>query len=177
MLDLRQQLYQILQGRVCLVGVGNVELGDDGFGMRLAEALRDWRLAIGDWRVVAARCEPERHLGELTDSGFDTVLFLDAVEFGAEPGAVVLLNSSEMAARFPQISTHKLSLGLLAKMIETSGASKCWLLGAQPASLRQGAGLSSAIQTTLEILEGWLAELMEQPSSRPGVKAERLIAC
>jgi Ni,Fe-hydrogenase maturation factor len=35
--DLRQQLEACFQGRVCLVGVGNPDLGDDGLGVRLAE--------------------------------------------------------------------------------------------------------------------------------------------
>ena len=34
--DLRGQLEQTLQGRVCLMGVGNTEYGDDAFGVRLA---------------------------------------------------------------------------------------------------------------------------------------------
>jgi hypothetical protein len=37
--DLREQLRACLQGRVCLVGVGNADHGDDGFGVRLAESL------------------------------------------------------------------------------------------------------------------------------------------
>ena len=39
MKDLRQQLAELLQGRVCLMGLGNVDCGDDGFGVRLAEDL------------------------------------------------------------------------------------------------------------------------------------------
>ena len=30
--DLREQLRQCFQGRVCMMGLGNVEYGDDGFG-------------------------------------------------------------------------------------------------------------------------------------------------
>jgi hypothetical protein len=38
--DLREQLQQLLEGRVCLMGLGNVDYGDDGFGVRLAEELK-----------------------------------------------------------------------------------------------------------------------------------------
>ena len=38
--DLREQLQQLFQGRVCLMGLGNVAYGDDGFGVRLAEELK-----------------------------------------------------------------------------------------------------------------------------------------
>ena len=64
----------------------------------------------------------------------------------------MLLDSDEMAARFPQISTHKLSLGLLAKQVEANGRTKAWLLGVQPESLRPGEELTPAVRATLELL-------------------------
>jgi hydrogenase 3 maturation protease len=188
MSDLREQLQQLLQGRVCLIGLGNVDYADDGFGVRLAEELKseirnpksegnpksetrsegprrtssDFELRpsfgfqISDFgfgsQVVIAGTSPERFLGRVADEGFDHVIFLDAVEFGGAPGAVVLLNSDEMAARFPQISTHKLSLGLLARQMETNGRTKAWLLGVQPESLKPGQPLSPTVQATLELL-------------------------
>ena len=39
MSDLRGQLQQTLRGRVCLMGLGNTDYGDDGFGVRLAKAV------------------------------------------------------------------------------------------------------------------------------------------
>ncbi len=43
MTDLGEQLRQCLAGRVCLLGLGNEDFGDDGLGVRLGERL----LAIG----------------------------------------------------------------------------------------------------------------------------------
>ena len=39
MADFLQQFKLCLPGRICLLGLGNVDSGDDGFGVRLAEAL------------------------------------------------------------------------------------------------------------------------------------------
>lgn len=213
--NLREQLQQCFQGRVCLMGLGNVDYGDDGFGVRLAEALGDsgaasvdqsrydssvrsgmfivagqpvnqapsgaacgrtpprepamplltelendlaepdgYRHAApnGALRVVKAGTAPECFIGRIADEGFDHVIFLDAADFGAAPGAVVLLDSDEMAARFPQISTHKLSLGLLAKPVESNGRTKAWLLGVQPQSLKPGEQLSPTVNATLQLL-------------------------
>jgi hydrogenase maturation protease len=187
--DLREQLQQCLQRRVCLLGLGNVDYGDDGFGVRLAEELDKaetrrskaegnpnpegrshpresghsefgFRPSFGLWpsgfgfqrHVIVAGTEPERFIGRLADEGYDHIIFLDAVEFGGAPGSVVLLNSEEMVARFPQVSTHKLSLGLLARQIEANGRSKAWLLGVQPESVRPGGALSPNVQATLELL-------------------------
>jgi hydrogenase maturation protease len=179
--DLRAQLEQCLQGRVCLMGLGNVDYGDDGFGVRLVEALaRSERrelggesLSSGDSNatfskptagnngvsdlglplcLINAGTTPERFTGRVADGGFDHIIFLDAVEFGGAPGSVVLLNSDEMAARYPQISTHKISLGLLAKWAEANGTTQAWLLGVQPELLKSGEGLTPRVQSTLELL-------------------------
>ncbi len=164
--DLRQQLESLLRGRVAFVGVGNVEYGDDGFGMRLAEQLVSNGLAD----VIVAGNTPERFIGRIADEGFDTVLFLDAVEFGAEPGSVVLLDSDEMASKFPQLSTHKISLGLLSKWVESNGTTKALLLGVQPESLKASADLTKTVQTTLDVLLELLCELM---SAKQGIGTTR----
>ena len=101
----------------------------------------------------------------MTDGAFDTVLFLDAVECGAAPGAVVLLDAAEMASRFPQVSTHRISLGLLAQMIEANGRTRVWLLGVQPASLKPDDRLSSAVAASVECLAGLLTEPLEEALS------------
>jgi hydrogenase maturation protease len=217
--DLREQLQQLLEGRVCLMGLGNVAYGDDGFGVRLAEALATtvyrganaqfqncWDFSVsfpltpdlslgesenpipspdeyrrlglvenratclplpkGEGRgegeagmglgpcphVFIAGTTPERWISRVVDEEYDHLVFLDAVEFGGTPGSVVLLDSDQMAARFPQISTHKLSLGLLAKRVEANGRTKAWLLGAQPQSLRSGEELTPAVRATLELI-------------------------
>ncbi len=173
--DLREQLRQLLQGRVCLMGLGNVAYGDDGFGVRLGEELksegrrpkaeirpksegRNQALSGGASdarprsRVIIAGTNPERWISHVADEEYDHLVFLDAVEFGRAPGSAVLLNSNEMAARFPQISTHKLSLSLLAKQAEANGKTRAWLLGVQPESLKPGKELTPPVRATLELL-------------------------
>jgi hydrogenase maturation protease len=135
-----------------------VDGGDDGFGVRLAEALA--RAGVPD--VVIAATAPEQLAGRCVDNGFDHLVFLDAVDFGAAPGSVVFLNSREMAARFPQISTHHISLGMLAKYVETGGRSRAWLLGAQPASLKPATALSPAIRSTLDVLAELMASVVSE---------------
>ena len=158
--DLREQILYSLGGRVCFIGLGNVDSGDDGFGVRLAEALV--RAGVPD--VLIGATAPEPLAGRCARSGFDHLVFLDAVDFGAAPGSVVFLNSGEMAARFPQVSTHNLSLGMLAKCVESAGQTRAGLLGAQPQSLKRGLALSPALQSTLSIL----AELISNASFLSG---------
>jgi hydrogenase maturation protease len=155
MKDLRQQLEELLQGRVCLMGLGNVDCGDDSFGVQLAEEL----LEAGVPDVVIAGTAPEDYIGRIADQGFDRLVFLDAVEFGASPGSVVLLNAREICARYPQISTHKISLGVLAKWVRASSRTKVWLLGVQPQSISPGQTLTPTVSATRDLLRMLLLEV------------------
>ena len=167
--SLRQRLQACLTARVCLVGIGNPDRGDDGFGTRLAEAVR----TLGYPDVIVAERTPERYMPQLSRGDFQTVLFLDAVEMGAAPGGVVLLEGREIVARYPQVSTHKLSLGALARLIETEGSTRVFLLGVQPQSLENASGLSEPVRTTLEILRALLAEVLPAGTQPLAVCGER----
>ncbi len=136
-----------LEGSVAWVGVGNPDLGDDGFGVRLAEALAE----DGRPRVVVAGTAPERWVEALASGGHSHVVFLDAVEIPGEPGSAVLLDAEAVEARYPQVSTHKISLGTLARLIGAGGP-RVWLLGVKPASLAPGAGLSAPVRKAVESL-------------------------
>ena len=154
--DLKEDLRDALAGRPAFVGIGNTDLGDDALGVRLAEQLqRD-----GISTVVVAGTVPENIAGVLSRGGHDNVMFLDVVDFGATPGSVVLMDATEIQSRFPQVSTHKISLGMTARMIESEGRTKVWLLGVQPMSLRTGSKISEPVQQTLMLLAGLLKQVL-----------------
>jgi len=112
--------------------------------------------------VIVAGSSPDGWLRIVTDMKFDHLVFLDAVEFGAEPGSAVFLDSREIVTRYPQISTHKISLGVLANFIESNGVTKAWLLGVQPESLKQGHEISPTVRKTLNALRELLFHLRTQ---------------
>lgn len=179
MADLRSQLDSCFRGRVGVVGVGNVALGDDAAGVRLAERVRGPGTdeALGGARcILLAGTEPERCLTRLLDGGFDHILFLDAVDFGAAPGSVVWLDAEEIVARFPQVSTHKIALGALARCLAANGRARVSLLGIQPASCRPGTSLSPAVQRSVDLVAGIMAEVREDatpaPRTSPGMRGK-----
>lgn len=159
--NLREQLENALHGRICLMGVGNSQYADDGFGVHLAQAL----LEAGVPDVIVAGSSPDRYLGATANRKFDHLVFLDAVEFGAAPGSAVFLDCRQIAARYPQISTHKISLGALAGFVESNGVTKAWLLGVQPESLKEGQGLTSTVRKTLDALLELLVQVRTQEMS------------
>ena len=156
--NLREQLEHTLAGRVCFMGVGNAGYADDALGLHLAQQL----LEAGVPDVVVAGNSPDRCLGSAASMKFDHLVFLDTAEFGAAPGSVVFLDSHQIAARYPQISTHKISLGVLAGFVESNGVTRAWLLGVQPESLKEGNGLSPKVRKTLGVLLELLVHLRTQ---------------
>lgn len=147
------------RGRTCFMGVGSVDAGDDAFGVRLAESLagRVPPPGRGGPAIVSAGTEPERHVRRLLGAELDHLVFLDAVSFGGAPGSLLLADAGAMAAQLPQISTHRISLSLLARCVEERGRTKAWLVGVEPLSLRRGQALSRPVQASLSALADVLA--------------------
>lgn len=164
--DLRDEVSGWLRGRVCFVGVGNPGRGDDGVGVRLAAALSE----VPGSDVIIAGEAPERCLTRLIGGGYDVVVFIDAVDFGGAPGSVAVLDGAEISARFPQVSTHRISLGALARMIEASGGTRVRLLGVQPESLGAAPDLTPAVSRTLDLLSRLFSEAIAD-MEEAGVRA------
>jgi len=158
--DLREQLAASLLGRLAIVGLGNLDHGDDGLGMHLLELLADWanqaRRDGHSVTLVPAGTLLERRLHELTGGRFDRVLFVDAVELRAPAGSAALLDRSALKSVLPQISTHRISLSMAAELIEASGTTRVTLLGVQPGSLRPGRELTAQVRETVELLAEWI---------------------
>lgn len=163
---LRTQLEARLRGRVCLAGVGETTAGDDALGVALAEALAP--LHSETVIVHHAGNRPETTLAVVEEQRIDSVLFLDAVDFGAAPGSVTLLDAPEIISRYPQVSTHKLSIGLLARLLSANDRTRVALLGVQPGSLRLGFPLTPAVADSVDALAGLLRQLLAAPGRGQG---------
>jgi len=167
--DLLTQLKAFRGRRLWLLGVGNPERGDDGFGVKLAEALRE-RLGgeDGPVRALDVGTSPERWVGRAVSQGCEELVLADAVDFGGSPGDLFLAQASELPARATGAATHRVPLSLLARYAEGLGA-RAWLLGVQPGSLDPGAALSPEVKGTLESLAGILG--LALGLSEPGAGA------
>jgi len=162
---LRDALSRCCQGRTLTMGLGNPFFGDDGFGLALALQL----VGAGVPNVVEAGMLPERCLRMA--EGMDAVIFLDAVDAGSAPGSVMLLNSAEMGTRCRQMSTHRLSLGLLAMALEADGRTHAWLIGVQPECVAPGAGLSEPVKRAVDAVAAVMAPLLLRSAIGHGKRA------
>lgn len=133
-----------------VIGVGSPLMGDDGLGLVALEALRD------GWRF-------EPHV-ELVDGGTwgmnllpfiegaRSLLFLDAIDAGRQPGALVTLEREALPRFFAaKLSPHQIDLKevlALAEFRETL-PERTVALGLQPARVQMSGDLSPVVEAAI----------------------------
>lgn len=148
-----RELFPCLSGRVYWLGIGNTQRGDDGAGPGLIA-----RLADQGWQTADAGVAPENHLEKVVASSPDTLILVDAADWGGRPGQARLLSPRQLGSG--GLSTHALSLDLAAAYwAERLPGLRIHLLAIQPASLDWDAGLSPAVAETIEKLAQHLRRL------------------
>ena len=141
-------LTPFIKGRVCILGFGNRMWRDDGVGSYIAEALQDYpNLDAVDGGFV-----PENYLEVVAGKNPDTILMIDAADFGGQPGEVRLLQPGDVA--LAGISTHAGSPQMLGKYLEARTGARVALLAIQPKDTSEGSELSPEVSATLtELVE------------------------
>jgi hydrogenase 3 maturation protease len=138
----------ILKGKVVVLGVGNPLRCDDGFGPALIKELTDNFPYKGhDALFIDAGTAPENYMGKITKIKPDTLLIVDAVDLGVEPGGYALLGKSDI--RKQGFTTHDLSPDMLMDFLEKEAEIDIYLLGVQPESISFGTDMSEAVQKTV----------------------------
>ncbi len=142
-----KSLFQGLGPRFVLLGIGNPLCGDDGAGPELLRRLRN------KTNATLFDCEevPENYLGEIVNARPETVVVVDAVNLGTEPGAVAVLQEED----FQSVgwSTHHGSLRALIKYIKASTQAEVFVLAIQPKSTQLGTEMSFEVRRTLDLLQ------------------------
>ena len=139
-------LTPFLKGRVCILGFGNRMWRDDGVGSCIAEALQD----CPNLDSVDGGFVPENHLEVVASKNPDTILMIDAADFGGQPGEVRLLQPGDVA--LAGISTHAGSPQMLGKYLEARTGARVALLAIQPKDTSEGNELSPEVSATLKDL-------------------------
>ena len=157
--------------RMLVAGVGNIFLGDDGFGVEVIRALgaRAPAAAAGlhvDVQDIGIRGV---HLAYQLLDGYDVLVVVDAAPRGHEPGTVSLLrvDQSEIASAAPAVAdgsaplvdAHGLEPGAILQMLGSLGGAveTVLVLACEPLSLEEGIGLTpvvaAAVQPAADLLE------------------------
>src|SRR5215470_4843730 len=89
-----------MKGRVLVAGVGNIFLGDDGFGVEVAKRLAAAELP--DWVQVADYGISGMHLAYDLADGYDTAILVDAAQRGGEPGTLTVIDAAPGGGAAPE---------------------------------------------------------------------------
>lgn len=161
--------------RILVAGVGNVFLGDDAFGVEVAQRLSQRMLPQGvqvvDFGIRAL------DLGYALQDGYATAILVDTVQRNGPPGSLYVIEPDSEPARndadMQQLSPHDMSpdsVLRLTRMME--GAGQIVLLGCEPESFGdelEGEGrmglsepVAAAVDKAVELIQSWVTQMAEQ---------------
>jgi hydrogenase maturation protease len=141
--------------RTLVAGIGNVFLGDDAFGVRVAERLAREPVTAGV-RVLDIGTRA-RHLAfELLDGGYDTAILVDALARGSAPGTLHVIepepSASAPIAEQPVLDGHSMDPDSVVDFVQRLGGTRTRILivGCEPAQFEEGVGLSPSVAAAVE---------------------------
>jgi hydrogenase 3 maturation protease len=144
--ELEQQLNGFMGNNVCLLGIGNRHLHDEGVGSIVAEALQ----SFPEINVIDAGLSPENYLEAVAGHHPDTILLVDAVDFGGDPGEVRLIYPEKVS--YSAAAHHAGSLRMLAEYLQVRTYARIALLAIQPVDTSDGEELSPSVSDTVSDL-------------------------
>ena len=157
--------------RILVAGVGNVFLGDDGFGVEVARRLAATALPahVADFGIRGV------HLAyELLERRYETTILVDATLRGGEPGTVYLLapdldgldglgdGGTDLADAHGM--DPRAVFGLLARLGGTPG--RVLIVGCEPARTEEEMGLSEPVAAAVDEAVRMILKLLEREDVR-----------
>ncbi|MFE9438807.1 hydrogenase maturation protease [Streptomyces sp. NPDC006602] len=156
--------------RTLVAGIGNIFLGDDGFGVETARRLAERDLP-GHIEVVDIGVRGVHLAYQLLD-GYDTLVLVDATARGEAPGTLYVIEHDGPGCdtwAVPAIDGHRMTPDTVLALLDTLCAGtggqpprRVLIVGCEPASVEEGIGLSppvcdavpQAVRLIDELLQG-----------------------
>ncbi|WP_169981439.1 MULTISPECIES: hydrogenase maturation protease [unclassified Microbispora] len=146
--------------RTLVAGVGNVFLGDDGFGVAVARHLAATGVpdgvAVGDFGIRGI------HLAYELTSGYDLAILVDAVPAGRAPGTLCVLEPTSPEPA-DLVDAHAMTPGAvltLASGLDLPRGGRVLLVGCEPADVSPGMDLSPPVAAAVPEAAGLVLELI-----------------
>ena len=161
-------------GRTLIACLGNIFLGDDGFGVAVARRLASEDLPAGtrltDYGIRGM------HLAYDLADGWDTTILVDAAQRGGQPGTVYLIEPEPGQAATGDgdlagamlFDAHGMQPDVMLGLAGMLGpqAGQVLVVGCEPASTAEGIGLSGPVTAAVEEAAQLVLGLVN--GSRPG---------
>ncbi len=165
----------LYKNEVTILGIGNVILRDEGFGVRVAEYLDKHYEFPESVQIVDGGT-----LGiELTQyvTGTEKLLVIDSINGGAEPGTTFRFHNDDVMEHFQdKLSAHEVGIQDVLGLLTVTGHKipDVVVIGVQPYDVEAGVELSDGMMELLpQMVEQALSELKNWgivPKLRTGVE-------
>jgi hydrogenase maturation protease len=138
--------------QILVAGVGNIFLGDDGFGVEVVKRLALESVPEGV-RITDFGIKGIHLAFELLDKKYETIILVDAAPRGGEPGSVYLIEPdlSEISQNSTQ-DAHTMNPQTVLDTVRSLGEipGKVYIVGCEPACTEEGMGLSRPVDQAVE---------------------------
>jgi hydrogenase maturation protease len=139
-----------MTARVLVAGIGNLFLGDDGFGPEVARRLVAEGGLPDGVRVVDYGIRGMHLAYDLLD-GYDALVLVDALPGNGSPGEVTVLEVGADDLGAADFDAHGMEpVAVLASVGKLGGTlPPTYVVGCQPASVEEGIGLGEAVRAAV----------------------------
>lgn len=153
------ELRDIVRGRTAVLGIGNVLRADDGAGSRVATAL------CSDFPDVTfdGGQAPENFLGPLRRAKPDTIIIVDAADFGGVAGEVRIVRADELQGMM--VATHGAPIGMIMRALSEETGAATVLVAIQASVVSLGEPMSEEVAGAAERVTEMLRGLLEERRS------------
>jgi hydrogenase maturation protease len=164
--------------RILVAGIGNIFLGDDGFGVAVANQLANSHfpaaVRVADFGLRGF------DLAYALQDGYETTILIDAFPHGQPPGTVYVvepdLSDSSLAAEETFVEPHAMNP---VNVLRMAAAMHCplervLLVGCEPATFGGEEGkmglsppVEAAVQEAARVVTGLVEKYLEETESKP----------
>ncbi|MBN2145579.1 MAG: hydrogenase maturation peptidase HycI [Candidatus Aureabacteria bacterium] len=137
-------------GCLVILTVGNTLRSDDGAGPYMASKLH----SASNVKIIDGGMHPENSIEQITAWKPSIILIIDAADFGGGAGEVRIIESEAIPEN--SLSTHAISLKVIAKILNDDIGAKIIFIGIQPKDVSFGEGLSPEVKTASDELVEWM---------------------
>lgn len=136
-----QEAFESLKGCDVILTVGNTLRSDDGLGPFIASELESNHKLV----IIDAGSNPENVIDDITKLNPKNILIIDAADFRAKPGVVRLIDKESIPET--TLSTHTISLRVIAEILSQDTRAQIKFLGVQAKSFELGKGMCNEVKS------------------------------
>jgi hydrogenase maturation protease len=160
-----------MTSRVLVAGVGNLFLGDDGFGPEVVRRLVEpgQEPLPGGVRVVDYGIRGMHLAYDLLDR-YDALVLVDAVPADGPAGEISVLEVGPDDLGTGELDAHGMDPVAVLSSVETLGGTlpRTYVVGCTPASVAEGIGLTPELEAAVAAAADAVRRLLRTLDARPG---------